>query len=64
MNTTAILDGDDYILNGSKNFITHAVSGDIAVVIARTGEKGDSHGMTAFIIEKGTPGFSVLVERR
>lgn len=58
MNTTAIADGDYYILNGSKNFITHGKSGNVAVVIARTGSKGDSHGMTAFIIEKGTPGFT------
>lgn len=58
MNTTAVKDGDHWILNGSKNFITHAISGDIAVVIVRTGEKGDSHGMTAFVVEKGTPGFS------
>jgi len=58
MLTTAVPDGDDYIINGSKNFITHAISGDVAVVIVRTGEKGDSHGMTAFIIEKGTKGFS------
>jgi alkylation response protein AidB-like acyl-CoA dehydrogenase len=58
MNTTAKRDGDYFILNGSKNFITHAISGNVAVVIVRTGEKGDSHGMTAFIIEKGTPGFS------
>jgi alkylation response protein AidB-like acyl-CoA dehydrogenase len=58
MLTTAILDGDHYVLNGSKNFITHAISGDVAVVIARTGEKGDSHGMTAFIIEKGTKGMT------
>ncbi len=58
MNTTAIKDGDYYILNGSKNFITHGISGHIAVVIARTGEKGDSHGMSAFVIEKGIPGFS------
>jgi alkylation response protein AidB-like acyl-CoA dehydrogenase len=57
MATTAIQDGDYWVLNGSKNFITHAISGDIAVVIARTGEKGDSHGMTAFVIEKGTKGF-------
>jgi alkylation response protein AidB-like acyl-CoA dehydrogenase len=57
MNTTAIKDGDYFILNGSKNFITHGISGDIAVVIARTGEKGDSHGMSAFAVEKGTPGF-------
>ena len=58
MNTTAVKKGDSWVLNGSKNFITHGKSGDIAVVIARTGEKGDSHGMTAFVIEKGTPGFS------
>ncbi len=58
MNTTAKQDGDYWVLNGAKNFITHAISGDIAVVVARTGEKGDSHGMTAFIIEKGTVGFS------
>jgi alkylation response protein AidB-like acyl-CoA dehydrogenase len=58
MNTTAVKDGEHWILNGAKNFITHGISGDIAVVIARTGEKGDSHGMTAFVVEKGTDGFS------
>ena len=58
MNTTAVKSGEHYILNGSKNFITHGKSGDVAVVIARTGKKGDSHGMSAFIIERGTPGFS------
>lgn len=58
MHTTAVQEGEEWIINGSKNFITHAISGNIAVVIARTGEKGDSHGMTAFVIEKGTPGFS------
>lgn len=58
MLTTAVKDGDYYVINGSKNFITHGKSGDVAVVIARTGEKGDSHGMSAFIIEKGTKGFS------
>ncbi len=58
MATTAVKDGDHWVLNGSKNFITHAISGDVAVVIVRTGEKGDSHGMSAFIVEKGTPGFS------
>lgn len=58
MNTTATKDGDYYILNGSKNFITHGISGNIAVVIARTGEKGDSHGMSAFVVERGSPGFS------
>ena len=58
MNTTAVLEGNEWVLNGSKNFITHGASGDVAVVIARTGEKGDSKGMSAFIVEKGTPGFS------
>lgn len=58
MATTAVKDGDHWVLNGSKNFITHAISGDVAVVIVRTGEKGDSHGMSAFVVEKGTPGFS------
>ncbi|WP_237390279.1 acyl-CoA dehydrogenase family protein [Fulvivirga sediminis] len=58
MRTVAKEEGDFYVLNGAKNFITHGKSGNVAVVIARTGEVGDSHGMTAFIIEKGTPGFS------
>ncbi len=56
--TVAKKEGDYYVLNGSKNFITHAISSHVAVVIARTGEKGDNHGMTAFIIEKETEGFS------
>ena len=58
MRTVAVRDGDDFILNGSKNFITHGISGNVAVVIARTGEKGDSHGMTAFVVDKGTKGFT------
>lgn len=58
MNTVARKDGDYYVINGSKNFITHAITGNVAVVIVRTGEKGDSHGMSAFIIEKGTSGFA------
>jgi alkylation response protein AidB-like acyl-CoA dehydrogenase len=58
MKCVAEKDGDYYVLNGSKNFITHGKSGHAAVVIARTGELLDSHGMTAFIIERGTPGFS------
>lgn len=58
MRTVAVKDGDFYVLNGAKNFITHGKSGDVAVVIARTGSVGDSHGMTAFIVERGTPGFS------
>ena len=58
MSTTAVKDGNEWVINGAKNFITHAISGDVAVVIVRTGEKGDSHGMSAFVVEKGTPGFS------
>lgn len=58
MNTTGVQDGDYWIINGSKTFITHAISGDVAVVMVRTGNKGDKHGMSAFIIEKGTPGFT------
>ncbi|MCB0554525.1 MAG: acyl-CoA dehydrogenase family protein [Phaeodactylibacter sp.] len=58
MKTTAEKDGDYYILNGAKNFITHGQSGQVAVIVARTGELLDSRGMAAFIIEKGTPGFS------
>jgi alkylation response protein AidB-like acyl-CoA dehydrogenase len=58
MRTTAVRDGDYYVLNGAKNFITHGRSGNVAVVIVRTGAVGDAHGMSAFIIEKGTPGFT------
>lgn len=58
MRCVAQKDGDYYVLNGSKNFITHGKSGEVAVVIARTGELLDSHGMTAFVVERGTPGFT------
>ncbi|MEM9821568.1 MAG: acyl-CoA dehydrogenase family protein [Bacteroidota bacterium] len=58
MKCVAIEDGDHYVINGTKNFITHGKSGHVAVLIARTGELLDSHGMTAFIIERGTPGFN------
>ena len=57
MRTTAKKDGDHWVINGTKNWITHGKSGDVAVVIVRTGETGDSHGMTAFVVERGTPGF-------
>ncbi|MEM7038403.1 MAG: acyl-CoA dehydrogenase family protein [Bacteroidota bacterium] len=56
MKTTAVRDGDHWIINGAKNFITHAISGDVAVVMARTGEARTRDNATAFIIEKGTPG--------
>lgn len=58
MRTVAVKDGDYWVLNGSKNFITHGKSGNVAVVIARTGAVGDKRGATAFIIERGTKGFS------
>ncbi len=58
MSTTAIEDGDYYVLNGAKNFITHGKTGDVAVVLARTGEKGARRNATAFVVERGTPGFS------
>ncbi len=58
LSTGGVLDGDHSVINGHKTFITHAISGDVAVVMVRTGEKGDKHGVSAFIIEKGTPGFT------
>ena len=58
MKCTAIQDGDYWVINGAKNFITHGKTGDIIVAIVRTGELLDSHGMTAFAIERGTAGFS------
>jgi alkylation response protein AidB-like acyl-CoA dehydrogenase len=57
MKTVAVRDGDHWIINGAKNFITHGLSGDVAVVMTRTGEARSSGNSTAFIIEKGTPGF-------
>lgn len=58
MATTAVLDGDDYVINGAKNWITHGKSGDIAVVMVRTGEKGSAGGISAIVVERGTPGFT------
>ena len=60
MQTTAVKDGNDWIINGAKNWITHGLSGDIAVILVRTGDLLDSKGITAFIIEKGMPGFSAV----
>ena len=57
MKCVATKDGDHWVLNGSKNWITHGISGNVAVVLARTGELLDSHGITAFIVERTTPGF-------
>jgi alkylation response protein AidB-like acyl-CoA dehydrogenase len=57
MQCVAKKDGNDWILNGSKNWITHGISGNVAVVLARTGDLLDSKGITAFVVERGTPGF-------
>lgn len=57
MRTTAVKDGDAWVLNGAKNFITHGISADVAVVIARTGAPNAPHNASAFIVERGTPGF-------
>jgi alkylation response protein AidB-like acyl-CoA dehydrogenase len=58
MKCVAVQDGDYYVINGTKNWITHGISGEVAVVLVRTGDLLDSNGITAFIIERGTPGFS------
>tara|TARA_B100000809_G_scaffold107169_1_gene105591 strand:+ start:1861 stop:3000 length:1140 start_codon:yes stop_codon:yes gene_type:complete len=60
MKATAVKEGKEWIINGTKSWITHGLSGDVAVVLIRTGELLDSKGITAFIIEKGTPGFSAV----
>jgi alkylation response protein AidB-like acyl-CoA dehydrogenase len=56
--TTAVLEGDEWVLNGSKNFITHGTVGDTAVIMAKTDKSRGHKGISAFIVEKGTPGFS------
>jgi alkylation response protein AidB-like acyl-CoA dehydrogenase len=57
MQCVAKEDGDDYIINGTKNWITHGITGDVAVVLVRTGDLLDSNGITAIVVERGTPGF-------
>jgi alkylation response protein AidB-like acyl-CoA dehydrogenase len=57
MKVTARKEGDEWVLNGAKNWITHGISGNVAVVLARTGDLLDSHGISAFVVERGTPGF-------
>src|SRR5688572_24133940 len=58
MKTTATKEGDEWVLNGTKSWITHGISGDVAVVVARTGEPRSKNNSTAFIVERGTAGFS------
>ena len=57
MGCTAVRDGDGWILNGTKNWITHGITGDVAVVLTRTGEPRSKDNITAFVVERGTPGF-------
>lgn len=57
MQCVAVKDGDDWIINGTKTWITHGKSGDVAVVMCRTGEPNTRDNATAFIVERGTPGF-------
>ncbi|TAK56820.1 MAG: isovaleryl-CoA dehydrogenase [Dehalococcoidia bacterium] len=59
ISTTAVLDGDDYVLNGSKMFITNGTIADVIVLYAKTSPEKEAHGITTFIVEKGMPGFSV-----
>src|SRR4051812_5029636 len=58
MKCTAVRDGDNWIINGTKNWITHGKTGDVAVLICRTGDPRTKNNATAFVVEKGTPGFS------
>lgn len=60
MKCVAHKEGNEWVINGAKTWITHGLSGDVAVVLVRTGELLDSNGITAFIVEKGTPGFSAV----
>jgi alkylation response protein AidB-like acyl-CoA dehydrogenase len=57
MQVTAKQEGEYWVLNGAKNWITHGITGDVAVVLARTGDLLDSHGITTFVVERGTAGF-------
>ena len=57
MRCTAVKDGNHWVLNGTKNWITHGITAEVAVVLVRTGELLDSHGITAMVVERGMPGF-------
>jgi alkylation response protein AidB-like acyl-CoA dehydrogenase len=57
MQCVAKKEGNHWVLNGTKNWITHGITGNVAVVLARTGDLLDSNGITAFVVERGTPGF-------
>jgi acyl-CoA dehydrogenase len=58
MQTRAVRDGDDYVINGSKTFISNGLTADVLLVVARTGEVSGRHGLSLFVVEASTPGFS------
>ncbi len=58
MKTTAVLDGDEYVINGSKTFITNGFLADLVIVVAKTDPKAGAKGISLFVVEAGTPGFS------
>jgi alkylation response protein AidB-like acyl-CoA dehydrogenase len=58
MQCVATKEGNDWVINGTKNWITHGITGDVAVVLCRTGEPRTKNNVTAFVIERGTPGFA------
>ena len=58
MKCVAVKEGDDWVINGTKNWITHGNSSNVAVVICRTGKPRTRDNSTAFVVERGTPGFS------
>lgn len=58
MKCVGVQDGDYWVINGTKNWITHGISSNVAVVLVRTGDLLDSNGISAFVIERGTPGFN------
>ncbi|MCW5915742.1 MAG: acyl-CoA dehydrogenase family protein [Ferruginibacter sp.] len=58
MKVTAVKEGNNWVINGAKSWITHGITGDVAVVICRTGEPRSKNNSTAFIVERGTKGFS------
>lgn len=55
--TTAVADGDDYIINGSKTFITNGTLCDTVIVVAKTAPEKGAHGISLFMVDAGTPGF-------
>jgi alkylation response protein AidB-like acyl-CoA dehydrogenase len=59
LQATATLDGDHYVLNGSKNWVTNGQQAGVYLVFARTSKSGDTHGISAFIVERGSPGLVI-----